>query len=169
MNLRIHIVIDDITRQDTEAIVNASNAELIRSGGVCEAIFDAAGPELEAECRRLGSCQTGSAIATEGFDLAAKYVIHAVGPVWHGGHYNEERLLRLCYQRSFELAIALDVQSIALPAISTGLRGFPGATAARIAWQTTMEFGSYFELVKFVTHNKLTYGFYQALYETWAS
>ncbi len=130
---RIDLVIADITTLEVDAIVNAANAQLLPGGGVCGAIFRAAGPELETECRRLGGCDTGDATITGGYGLSARHVIHAVGPVWDGGDHNEDALLASCYRRSLEIGAAHRLSSIAFPAISTGIYGFPVDRAARIA------------------------------------
>lgn len=138
---RIRVVEGDITQLDVDAIVNAANTELRRGGGVCGAIHRAAGPELEEECRELGGCPTGDAKLTRGYRLRAKYVIHAVGPVWHGGDRGEDQLLASAYRRSLEVARDHgDIDSIAFPAISTGVYGFPPERAARIAVRTVAEF-----------------------------
>jgi O-acetyl-ADP-ribose deacetylase (regulator of RNase III) len=130
---RLDIVVADITTLDVGAIVNATNRTLLGGGGVDGAIHRAAGPELLAECRVLGGCETGSAKITGGYRLKAKHVIHAVGPVWQGGTAGEEALLASCYRGALDLAAAHSIASIAYPAISTGVYRFPADLAARIA------------------------------------
>ena len=133
MESSLTVVLGDITQQSTDAIVNAANSALCGGGGVDGAIHRAAGPRLLEECRTLGGCETGDAKATGGYNLKAKHVIHAVGPVWNGGGFREEELLARCYARSLQVADGLGVKTIAFPAISCGAYRFPIPLAAKIA------------------------------------
>jgi O-acetyl-ADP-ribose deacetylase (regulator of RNase III) len=137
---RLVVVEGDIVHQDVDALVNAANTSLLGGGGVDGAIHRAAGPELLAACRALGGCATGEARITPGFRLKARFVIHAVGPVWSGGVRRERELLRSAYERSLELARDHDVRTLAFPSISTGAYGFPMDEAARIALETCARF-----------------------------
>lgn len=132
-NTQLDVIVADITTLDVDAIVNAANRSLLGGGGVDGAIHRAAGRELYEECKTLGGCETGSAKITRGYKLKAAYVIHAVGPVWHGGDHHEDELLAGCYRTALDLAAAHKLTSIAFPAISTGIYSFPADRAARIA------------------------------------
>lgn len=162
-DVRIEAARGDITRERVDAIVNAANSGLLGGGGVDGAIHRAAGPELLEACRPLGGCATGDAKATPGFRLPARWVIHAVGPVWHGGGAGEDELLASCYRRSLALADELGARSIAFPAISTGVYHFPRARAAQIAVDTLRSTPSEVALARLVAFDGETFDLYREL------
>lgn len=160
---KIEIKLGDITKEQVDAIVNAANSSLLGGGGVDGAIHRAAGPELLKECRTLAGCKTGQAKITRGYKLPAKYVIHAVGPVWHGGNKGEDGLLADCYTNSLKIAVEHNIKTIAFPAISTGVYRFPIERAAKIATETVKGFLANkpgIEKVIFVCFNRETYDSY---------
>lgn len=163
---RITMVQGDITRQQVVAIVNAANTSLLGGGGVDGAIHRAAGPELLAECRTLGSCPTGEARLTRGYRLPARYVIHTAGPIWEGGGQHEAELLANCYRNSLALAVQHQIRTIAFPAISTGIYGYPLAQATAIALREVRAFlaqDQTIEEVRFVCYGDEAYRTYLAL------
>lgn len=165
MTNRIAVIQGDITHQRVDAIVNAANPSLLGGGGVDGAIHRAAGPELLAECRGLGGCRTGEAKVTRGYNLSARWVIHAVGPVWNGGGSREEEMLARCYQYCLRMAKEYGVRTIAFPAISTGVYRFPVDLASQIAARVVAAFlkgDASVEKVTFVCFNDQTYQSYMA-------
>lgn len=146
----IEAVRGDITRQQVDAIVNAANSSLLGGGGVDGAIHRAGGPEILAECRRLGGCETGDAKATTAGRLPARWVIHTVGPIWRGGTQGEPELLASCHRRSLEVARGLGARSVAFPAISCGVYGYPVEQAAPLAVGVARELEDDFDLIRFV-------------------
>ncbi len=161
---RIELMQGDITEQKVDAIVNAANSSLLGGGGVDGAIHFAAGPKLLEECRTLRGCRTGEAKITRGYLLPAKWVIHTVGPIWHGGKDREDELLAACYRRSLELALEKGIRSVAFPAISTGAYGFPLARATQIAVSEVNAFLMKYpavEKVVFVCFDRHTYDCYR--------
>ena len=150
----VELVQGDITQQEVHAIVNAANTGLRGGGGVDGAIHRAGGPEIMAQCRRIGGCATGDAVITTGGDLPARHVIHTVGPIYRGGSSGEEQLLAGAYRRSLEVAVENDLRSVAFPSISTGVYGYPIRQAARTALRTAMDYlkehPGVLDLVRFV-------------------
>ncbi len=164
---RITIVQGDITKIQVDAIVNAANTSLLGGGGVDGAIHRAAGPELEFACRMLHGCRTGEAKITPGFRLPAKWILHTVGPVWRGGTRNEDELLADCYRACFALAAPHDISTLAFPAISTGIYGFPLERATRIALRETraaLQTNPGIAQVVFVCFNTETLNAYQTAF-----
>ncbi len=156
----------DITLLKVDAIVNAANSSLLGGGGVDGAIHRAAGPGLLAECRTLGGCPAGEAKVTSGYNLLAKFIIHTVGPVWHGGEENESVLLENCYRNSLEIAESLKLRSIAFPNISTGVYRFPKKEAAEIALAIVKEFirkTEFLEEITFVAFDDENFAIYEDL------
>jgi O-acetyl-ADP-ribose deacetylase (regulator of RNase III) len=161
---RIETMHGDITIQDTDAIVNAANRQLAGGGGVDGAIHRAAGAsELHAACTALGGCEPGDAKATAGFGVAARWIIHTVGPMWHGGAQREPDILASCYRRSLEVADGLGARSVAFPAISTGVYGYPPDLAAHVAVDTVTTCDTAVELVRLVAFDGATYDRYRRL------
>ena len=157
---RLEAVQGDLTQEATDAIVNAANSALQAGGGVCGAIFRAAGPGLAEACRAAGHCATGDARATPGFGLPAQWIIHAVGPVWQGGGHGEPDLLASAYRRSLEVADELGARSVAFPAISTGIYGYPLEPATAIAVDTARTTETRVEVVRFVCFDAATFAVY---------
>jgi O-acetyl-ADP-ribose deacetylase (regulator of RNase III) len=170
MNVSIHtsmlsLVLGDITTEETDAIVNAANSRLAGGAGVDGAIHKAGGPSIMAECRKLGGCLTGQAVMTSGGNLKAKYVIHTVGPVYQGGAKGEANLLKSAYTESLKLASAKKLKSIAFPAISTGVYGYPLEEAAHIALSAIVDYLEHqndIKVVRFVLFGQKTYDVFAA-------
>jgi O-acetyl-ADP-ribose deacetylase (regulator of RNase III) len=168
METRVQIEEGDITKQQVDAIVNAANNSLLGGGGVDGAIHRAAGPQLLEETRKIGGCPTGEARVSNGYNLPAKWVIHTVGPVWKGGHKNEEGLLAGCYRSSLKAAVELGAKTVAFPSISTGAYGFPLERATEIALKETKRFletDKTLEKVTFVCFGEKALKTYQETYK----
>lgn len=163
MAAELAVIQGDITRESVDAIVNAANSGLTRGGGVCGAIFAAAGPDLDAACADLGGCPTGDARATPGFRLPARWIIHAVGPVWHGGDAGEPEQLASAYRRSLAVADEIGARSVAFPAISTGIYRYPLDASTTIAVRTCKDADTDVELIRFVAFDDRTLAAYQRL------
>ncbi len=164
--MRLFSWLGDITQLEVDAIVNAANPTLLGGGGVDGAIHRAAGPELVQACRTLGGCNTGDVKVTDGFRLPARWVLHTVGPIWHGGERGEPNLLRTCYQRCLALADKLGARSVAFPAISTGVYGYPRRSAAELAIDTLRNTPTQVEVATLVAFDEETLTLYQELLES---
>jgi O-acetyl-ADP-ribose deacetylase len=161
---RIQAVHADITTLEVDAVVNAANSALAGGGGVDAAIHDAAGyAELQAACALLGGCEPGDAKATDGFGLPARHIIHTVGPIWRGGFRGESEILASCYRRSLEVADELGARSVAFPAISTGVYGYPPEAAAHVAVEAIRSSDTNVALVDLVAYDSGTYELYRRL------
>ncbi|MEK7399544.1 MAG: O-acetyl-ADP-ribose deacetylase [Candidatus Poribacteria bacterium] len=165
---KLSLMVGDITKQKTDAIVNAANSSLLGGGGVDGAIHRAGGPQILEECKKIRAkqdgCKTGEAVITTGGNLPTKYVIHTVGPIWNGGNSNEPELLANCYKNSLKLAVENSIKTISFPSISTGAYGYPIDQAARVALQAVMDFlkkNDSLEEVIFVLFNDMTYKSYE--------
>lgn len=161
--MKLQVVLGDITTEDVDVIVNAANSSLLGGGGVDGAIHEAAGSDLLEACRALEGCATGEAKITPGFNLRARWIAHAVGPVWHGGDRGEPELLASCYRESLSRADEIDARSVAFPSISTGAFGYPLRPATRIALRTVRSSDTQVEVVRFVCFDEFTQAVYEEL------
>ena len=160
--MHVEAVQGDITAESVDAIVNAANEHLAPGGGVCGAIHAAGGPVIDSECRRIGHCPTGGAVTTTAGDLPARFVIHAVGPVWHGGHQGEAELLASAYRCALDEAARVGARSVAFPAISTGIYGYPLDAATAVAVDAVRNWnGDGLRLVRFVCFDQRTLAAYE--------
>src|SRR3990167_8577007 len=169
MKAKLTLLKGDITKLKVDAIVNAANTSLLGGGGIDGAIHGAAGPELLAECEKLGGCFIGHAKLTKGYALPAKYVIHTVGPVWRGGAKGEPQLLAACYESTLALALKQNIKTLAFPAISCGIYGYPPSQAATIAIKETanfLELYSSVEVVYFVCYDEALYAAYEQVLDS---
>lgn len=163
-NSILELICGDITKQETEAIINAANETLLGGGGVDGAIHRAGGPKILEECKKIGGCKTGDAKITTGGNLKARYVIHTVGPIWRGGGEGEDKLLAGCYKRSLEVAEENNIKSISFPSISTGAYRFPVDSASKIALKTVVDYlkgNTKIERVVFVLFDEKTLEIYK--------
>jgi O-acetyl-ADP-ribose deacetylase (regulator of RNase III) len=161
--VQLEVARGDLTQERVDAVVNAANSSLLGGGGVDGAIHRAAGPDLLEHCRGLDGCPTGDAVVTPGFGLSARWIVHTVGPVWHGGNDGEPALLASCYRRSLEEADGVGARSVAFPCISTGVFGYPSDRAAEVALTTVRSATTSVELVRFVVFDSASEGIYRAL------
>jgi O-acetyl-ADP-ribose deacetylase (regulator of RNase III) len=161
--MHVETVQGDITTESVDAIVNAANEQLAPGGGVCGAIHRAGGPSITAECRRIGHCPTGAAVATTGGDLPARFVIHAVGPVWQGGTHGEPDLLASAYTSALDEAVRVGARTVAFPAISTGIYGYPLEAATAVAVEAVRNWkGDGLDVVRFVCFDERTLDAYRS-------
>ncbi len=167
-NTKLVLKIGDITEEDTEAIVNAANPTLLGGGGVDGAIHRKGGPKILEECRKIGGCEPGNAVITTGGNLKAKYVIHTVGPIWRGGRFNEEEILKNAYQNSLRIAKNHNIKTVSFPSISTGAYGYPIELASKVALKSIIYFlkkEKFFEEIRMVLFKEPDFATYKAMLE----